>query len=180
MDKKLIILLLAFTLGLAACGSENVPTEALPIPETTNTTAPDPTDLPDPTEIPEETPVLAVKETTEEQSEKPSDDISVEIVPKVLLDDLGREVTLNGPAQRIVTLGPSSLESLFSIGAGSQVVGREEFSTYPDEALEALPPSSVAPTRPLWAWRPRRRYFFSQPAGRAFAAVKHRGILRPR
>jgi iron complex transport system substrate-binding protein len=51
-------------------------------------------------------------------------------------DDLGRVVTLTGPAKRIVTLGPSILESLFAIGAGSQVVGREEFSTFPEEALE--------------------------------------------
>ena len=53
-----------------------------------------------------------------------------------LMDDLGRTVELTEHPQRIVTLGPSSLESLFAIGAGSQVVGREEFSTYPEEALE--------------------------------------------
>jgi iron complex transport system substrate-binding protein len=35
----------------------------------------------------------------------------------------------------IVTLGPSILESLFAIGAGGQIVGRDEFSTYPGEAL---------------------------------------------
>ncbi len=54
----------------------------------------------------------------------------------IYTDDLGRTIELTGPAQRIVTLGPSSLESLFAIGAGSQVIGREEFSTYPEEALE--------------------------------------------
>lgn len=55
--------------------------------------------------------------------------------PLVLTDDLGREVELAGPAQAIVTLGPSALEGLFAIGAGEQVVGREEFSTYPEAAL---------------------------------------------
>jgi iron complex transport system substrate-binding protein len=45
-------------------------------------------------------------------------------------------IELAEPASAIVTLGPSALESLFAIGAGDQVVGREEFSTYPEEALE--------------------------------------------
>ena len=49
-------------------------------------------------------------------------------------DGLGREVTLAGPAQRVVSLAPSNTEILFAIGAGSQVVGRDEFSDYPEEA----------------------------------------------
>ena len=49
-------------------------------------------------------------------------------------DGLGRTVTLSGPAQRIVSLAPSNTEILYAIGAGSQVVGRDEFSDYPAEA----------------------------------------------
>ena len=49
-------------------------------------------------------------------------------------DGLGREVKLDGPAQRLVSLAPSNTEILFAIGAGSQVVGRDEFSDYPAEA----------------------------------------------
>jgi iron complex transport system substrate-binding protein len=49
-------------------------------------------------------------------------------------DGLGREVKLNGPAQHIVSLAPSNTEILFAIGAGSQTVGRDEFSDYPEEA----------------------------------------------
>lgn len=48
-----------------------------------------------------------------------------------LIDGLGRDVTLAGPAQHIVSLAPSNTEILFAIGAGSQVVGRDEFSDYP-------------------------------------------------
>jgi iron complex transport system substrate-binding protein len=51
-----------------------------------------------------------------------------------LTDGLGRNVTLPGPAQRIVSLGPSNTEILFAIGAGPQVVGRDSFSDYPAEA----------------------------------------------
>jgi iron complex transport system substrate-binding protein len=53
-----------------------------------------------------------------------------------LADGLGREVILEEPAQRIVSLAPSNTEILFAIGAGAQVVGRDEFSNYPAEALD--------------------------------------------
>ncbi len=51
-----------------------------------------------------------------------------------MTDGLGREISLNGPAQRVVSLAPSNTEILFAIGAGSQVVGRDEFADYPEEA----------------------------------------------
>ena len=52
----------------------------------------------------------------------------------VLQDGLERQVTLDEPAQRIVSLAPSVTETLFALGAGGQVVGRDTFSNYPAEA----------------------------------------------
>ncbi len=49
-------------------------------------------------------------------------------------DGLGRDVTLAGPAERVVSLAPSNTEILFAIGAGEQVVGRDQFSDYPVDA----------------------------------------------
>lgn len=58
--------------------------------------------------------------------------------PITLTDELTHTITLAGPAQRIVSLAPNLTEILFAIGAGSQVVGRDEFSDYPAE-VKSLP-----------------------------------------
>jgi iron complex transport system substrate-binding protein len=50
------------------------------------------------------------------------------------LDSDGRRVTLNAPAQRIVSLAPHVTEQLFAAGAGSKIVGASEYSDYPEEA----------------------------------------------
>ena len=49
-------------------------------------------------------------------------------------DGLGRQVALSAPAERIVSLAPSNTEILFAVGAGAQVVGRDEPSDFPAEA----------------------------------------------
>lgn len=48
------------------------------------------------------------------------------------IDGLGREVHLASPAQRIVSLAPSTTEILFAVGAGDQIVGRDSYSDYPE------------------------------------------------
>jgi len=57
--------------------------------------------------------------------------------PITLSDGLGREVKLAAPAQKIVSLAPSNTEILFAIGAGSQVMGRDNLSDYPEAASAA-------------------------------------------
>ncbi len=51
-----------------------------------------------------------------------------------VIDSAGKTITLAAPAQRIVSLSPASTESLFALGAGEQVVGRDAFSDYPEQA----------------------------------------------
>lgn len=53
-----------------------------------------------------------------------------------LVDGLGRTVTLEKPAARIISLAPSNTEILFTIGAGSQLVGRDSYSDFPKEAKD--------------------------------------------
>lgn len=54
--------------------------------------------------------------------------------PLTITDGLQRTLTLDAPAQRIISLAPSNTEILFAIGAGPQVIGRDPLSDYPAEA----------------------------------------------
>ncbi len=54
--------------------------------------------------------------------------------PLTITDGLQRTITLDAPAQRIVSLAPSNTEILYAIGAGPQLVGRDPLSDYPAEA----------------------------------------------
>ena len=56
--------------------------------------------------------------------------------PITLTDDLGREVTIEAPPVRIVSLAPSITEIVFALGLGDRVVGVTDFCDYPPEALE--------------------------------------------
>ena len=51
-------------------------------------------------------------------------------------DDIGREVRLEKPARRIVSLAPHTTELLFAAGAGNAVVGVVSHSDYPPEAAQ--------------------------------------------
>jgi iron complex transport system substrate-binding protein len=108
MIRKTLILTLLFVLALAGCGPASTPTEE-PVSA--------PTDIP------------ATEAPTEEPVEEP-----VEENGFIFVDDAGRVVELSGIPQRIVSLAPSNTEILFAIGAGDRVVGRDEFSDYPEEA----------------------------------------------
>jgi len=58
------------------------------------------------------------------------------IVKKILTDDLGREVTITAAPQRIVSLAPSNTEILFELDLGDRVVGVTDYCDFPAEALE--------------------------------------------
>ena len=105
MFRKFFYLTVLIALLLAGCGPASNPTEA-PAPVSTEAPAVEATEAP------------AVNESA-----------------ITLVDGLGRDVVMDAPAQRIVSLAPSNTEILFALGAGSQVVGRDSFSDYPAEAL---------------------------------------------
>jgi iron complex transport system substrate-binding protein len=51
-------------------------------------------------------------------------------------DDTGAAVTLQRPAQRIVSLAPHATELLFAAGGGARVVGTVTYSDYPPAARD--------------------------------------------
>jgi ABC-type Fe3+-hydroxamate transport system substrate-binding protein len=52
-------------------------------------------------------------------------------------DDLGRKIQLKQPARRVVVVGPGAAESLFAIGAGKTLVGRDQIVDFPRDAMAA-------------------------------------------
>jgi iron complex transport system substrate-binding protein len=83
---------------------------------------------------PQATPTVAPVPTTVAATQAPTEVPTMAPTGITLTDGLGREVKLASPAQHIVSLAPSNTEILFAIDAGSQVVGRDDFSDYPAEA----------------------------------------------
>lgn len=51
-------------------------------------------------------------------------------------DMMGRQITLDGPAQKVVALTAADCEIIYALGAGATVVGRGEYCNYPEEVLE--------------------------------------------
>lgn len=82
-------------------------------------------------------PAVAVEPTVEIAAESIETPVAVFSAVDVI-DSVGREVVIDAPPARIVSLAPSITESLYAIGAGDLLVGRTEFCDYPEEA-SALP-----------------------------------------
>lgn len=56
--------------------------------------------------------------------------------PMTVTDDLGREVTISGIPERIVSLVPANTEILFALGLGDKVVGVTTYCDYPPKATQ--------------------------------------------
>lgn len=119
--RRILTIVLFIALGSACAprtaGSTPTP-ESKPVPSPKTAPVPTPTDLP-----------TAVSSPTR---------VGIEWV-----DDLGREGVLQEPAERVISLAPSNTEILFAIGAGDVLVGRDEFSDFPAQALEVSSIGSV-------------------------------------
>lgn len=76
---------------------------------------------------------IPAAETVTVPTETPTQ-VPTEETGLTFVDDAGRTITLAEIPQRIVSLAPSNTEILYAVGASSQVVGRDEFSDYPEEA----------------------------------------------
>jgi len=136
MKKKAILLLALLALALSACAPQSpVVTEAAVAEATVAaTTAPVATEAVD-TAAPDEEAAQSL----------------------VFEDDFGHTIELADYPQAIVSLSPSTTEILFAIGAGEQVIGRDDQSTFPDAALEVTSVGALwgdLPTEAILALEP--------------------------
>ena len=116
MSRKLLTLTTLIVVLLSACAPAATPQPIAPAAPTV-----------EPTAVPTIAPTIA-------PTEPPAPTATPTPEPIKLTDGLGRTIELAAPAQRIVSIAPSNTEILFALGAGKQVVGREELSDYPPEA----------------------------------------------
>jgi hypothetical protein len=70
---------------------------------------------------------------------------------QTVVDDLGRRIVLPHGAQRIVTLTPSATEILYAVGAGSKVVGVDNYSNYPASVARVTKLDGLNPSREVLA-----------------------------
>jgi iron complex transport system substrate-binding protein len=110
----LSLLLISALVISAACASAGTPPSKEPI-------------LPPAPPSPEKPP----QQTEPEPEELPK-------FPITVVDDLGREVTINKLPQRIISLAPSITEILFALGLDDRIVGVTDYCDYP-EAAKAKP-----------------------------------------
>jgi len=125
MSRKPFVLAILAVVLLCACAPE---------------AAPPPTATSAPAAVPTSVPTLAPA-TAPTAVTAPTATPAPELIK--LTDGLGRTIELAAPAQRIVSIAPSNTEILFALGAGKQVIGREELSDYPAEAKSVTSIGSV-------------------------------------
>jgi iron complex transport system substrate-binding protein len=114
--KRIWIVLFLFLFALSACAPAATPT-ATAVPTAIPTTAPT------------AAPTATVKPTAAATSAATPSDKG-----NALTDGMGRKVAFTGPAKKIISLAPSNTEVLYAVGAGLQMVGRDEFSDFPEDA----------------------------------------------
>ncbi len=82
-----------------------------------------------------EQPEEAVDPEEEIDMEEPADPDAAED-EVVVTDQMGREVTVLGVPERIISLSPSNTEISFALGLGDRIVGVTEYCNYPPEAQD--------------------------------------------
>ncbi|MBD2871194.1 ABC transporter substrate-binding protein [Paenibacillus arenilitoris] len=73
--------------------------------------------------------------TEQNASNAPAETSDASVYPLTLKDETGTDVTFEQAPAKVVTLVPSETEAIYAIGGGDAVVGVDEWSNYPEEAL---------------------------------------------
>jgi iron complex transport system substrate-binding protein len=81
--------------------------------------------------------------------------------PITFIDDVGKEITITGPAQRIISLYSAHTENLFSLGLDEEIIGVGRVDIYPPKTLE------------------KKRYDYRSDPEKTIAAEPDLVIIRP-
>jgi iron complex transport system substrate-binding protein len=76
------------------------------------------------------------QEELEENEEEQGEEENESQYPVNITDGYGREIELEKPAEKIISLAPSMTETIFALGAGDRLVGVTTYCNYPEEAKE--------------------------------------------
>ncbi len=169
MFRKLVLITVVLLLAISACTPSTTLT-AEPVPPTTESNEDlvepnpeEPTPYPDVEDeiveepIEEPTPYPAPDEVEVQPAQNPYPGPEENEWPLIITDDLGNTIELREYPKAIISLSPSMTEILFTIGAGEQLVGRDDFSLYPEDALEVESIGSLwegVPTEVILALEP--------------------------
>ena len=86
--------------------------------------------------------LLAACNTEEAKTDKPSTEQQTDVqvdeatFPMTVTDATGKEITLEAPPERIISLIPSNTEILFDLGLNDEIVGVNDYDDYPAGAAE--------------------------------------------
>jgi iron complex transport system substrate-binding protein len=76
------------------------------------------------------------QEELEENEEEQGEEENESQYPVNITDGYGREIEIEKPAEKIISLAPSMTETIFALGAGDRLVGVTTYCNYPEEAKE--------------------------------------------
>lgn len=92
---------------------------------------PTPTPIVEEVEVPVEQTVVVTREVMITATPAPTPEPALTII-----DGAGRVLTIPKTPQRIVSIASAATETLFAIGCGDEIVGRDRYSDYPPEVQE--------------------------------------------
>ena len=92
---------------------------------------PTPTPIVEKVEVPVEQTVVVTREVMITATPAPTPEPALTII-----DGAGRVVTIPKTPQRIVSIASAATETLYAIGCGDEIVGRDKYSDYPPEVQE--------------------------------------------
>lgn len=74
--------------------------------------------------------------SSEQQTQQETSQVEEAVFPVTITDATGKDITLEAPPEKVISLTPSNTEILFGIGLNNEIVGVNNYDDYPAEATE--------------------------------------------